>query len=132
MKINIKELKDKVPDIIFRQGLDYFKDGRVKIQSTDNLAVMATVHGTYPYVVKLSIDGNSFTSTCTCPYKYVCKHAVSVALKVIEDQSTTEESTEIETTNWREYFERLIAIQQVDSEFSQEVRWKLIYIIHIT
>jgi len=132
LKINIKELKDKVPDIIFRQGLDYFKDGRVKIQSTDNLAVMATVHGTYPYVVKLSVDGNSFTSTCTCPYKYVCKHAVSVALKVIEDQSTTEESTEVETTDWREYFDRLIAIQQVDSEFSQEVRWKLIYIIHIT
>lgn len=132
MKIDVKELKDKVPDIIFRQGLDYFKDGRVKIKQMDNLSVMATVQGTYPYVVKLSIDGNSFTSTCTCPYKYICKHAVSVALKVIEDQSTAEEETEETPTNWREYFEKLIAIQQVDSEFSQEVRWKLIYIIHIT
>lgn len=60
MKIDIKDLKDKVPDIIFRQGLDYFKDGRVKIKQTDNLSVMATVHGTYPYVTRLVVDGNSF------------------------------------------------------------------------
>jgi non-specific serine/threonine protein kinase len=132
LKIDVKDLKDKVPDIIFRQGLDYFKDGRVKIKESDNLSVLATVHGTYPYVVKLSIDGNSFSSTCTCPYKYVCKHAVAVALKVIEDQSTIEEYKEEEATNWRDYFEKLIAIQQVDSDFSDEVRWKLIYIIHIT
>ncbi|MCB0281771.1 MAG: SNF2 helicase associated domain-containing protein [Calditrichae bacterium] len=132
MKIDIKDLKDKVPDIIFRQGLDYFKDGRVKIKQTDNLSVMATVHGTYPYVTRLVVDGNSFSSSCTCPYKYVCKHAVAVALKVIEDQSAVEENEQVESTNWREYFEKLIAIQQVDSDFSQEVRWKLIYIIHIT
>lgn len=132
MHIDIKDLKDKVPDMIFRQGLDYFKDGRVKIKHVDNLSVTATVLGTHPYLTKLNVDGNSFMSTCTCPYKYTCKHAVAVALKVIDDQATTEEKPEEEATNWREYFEKLIAIQRVDSDFSQEVRWKLIYIIHIT
>lgn len=132
MKIDIKELKDKVPDIIFRQGLDYFKDGRVVLKDVDKLSVLASVNGTYPYVVRLNVDGSSFSSTCTCPYKYVCKHAVSVALKVIDEQSTLEEENIPETTDWRDYFEKLIAIQQVDSEFSDEVRWKLIYIIHIT
>lgn len=132
MKIDIKDLKDKVPDIIFRQGLDYFKDGRVKVDQIDGLSVMATVRGTYPYTVRLNIDGSSFTSTCTCPYKYVCKHAVAVALKVIEDQTTVESPEEDEEEGWKDYFDKLIAIQQVDNEFSKEVRWKLIYIIHIT
>ena len=105
MRIDIKDLKDKVPEIIFRQGLDYFKDGRVTIKEMNSLSVHATVTGTYPYVVRLSIDGNSFTNTCSCPYKYVCKHAVSVALKVIEDQSIIEEDIEPETKDWRDYFE---------------------------
>ncbi|RMH63149.1 MAG: ATP-dependent helicase [Calditrichaeota bacterium] len=132
MKIDIKDLKDKVPDIIFRQGLDYFKDGRVTIDKQDKLSVHATVMGTYPYKTKLTVDGQSFTSSCTCPYKYVCKHAVAVALKVIDGQSAREEKKKEEETDWREYFEKLIAIQQVDDEFSSEVRWKLLYIIHIT
>lgn len=131
MKIDIKELKNRVPDIIFKQGLDYFKDGRVKIKQWDNFSVLASVQGTYPYIVRLSTDERSFDATCTCPYNYTCKHAVAVALKVIEDQTSKEQSDVSEGTNWREYFEKLIAIQQVDSDFSQEVRWKLIYIIHI-
>lgn len=132
MKIDIKDLKDKVPDIIFRQGLGYFKDGRVNIKSKDGLSVVAVVTGTYPYNTKLSVDGDSFISSCTCPYKYTCKHAVAVALKVIEEQSMAEEEKENQPTDWREYFEKLIAIEQVNSEFAKEVRWKLLYIIHIT
>ena len=120
-----------MPDIIFRQGMEYFKDGRVNIKQSDNLSVLATVQGTYPYIVRLAADERSFDATCTCPYNYVCKHAVAVALKVINDQTSTEEPEEPEDETWREYFEKLIAIQQVDSEFSQEVRWKLIYIISI-
>lgn len=131
MKIDIKDLKDRVPDIIFKQGLDYFRDGRVKIKQWDNFSIVASVQGTYPYVVRLSVDERSFDATCTCPYNYICKHAVAVALKVIDDQATSEQQSSTEGANWREYFEKLIAIQRVDSDFSQEVRWKLIYIIHI-
>jgi len=131
LKIDIKDLKDRVPDIIFRQGMDYFKEGRVTIKQMENLSVLATVQGTYPYVVRLSADERSFDATCTCPYNYICKHAVAVALKVIEDQSVHEKPEESGSTNWREYFEKLIAIQKVDNDFSQEVRWKLIYIISI-
>lgn len=131
MKVDIKDLKDRVPDIIFKQGLDYFKEGRVKIKQWDNFSVLASVQGTYPYIVRLSADERSFDATCTCPYNYICKHAVASALKVIDDQSASEQAETTDSTNWREYFEKLIAIQQVDSDFTQEVRWKLIYIIHI-
>jgi len=131
LKIDVKDLKDRVPDIIFKQGMDYFKDGRVKIKHMDNLSVEATVQGTYPYFVRLTADEPSFNATCTCPYNYICKHVVAVALKVINDQTSTEDVSGTEGVNWREYFEKQIAIQQVDSDFSQEVRWKLVYIIHI-
>ena len=131
MKIDIKDLKNRVPDIIFKQGLDYFKEGRVKIKQWDTFSVLASVQGTYPYIVRLSTDDRTFDATCTCPYNYTCKHAVAVALKVIDDQTSKEQVTTTETANWREYFEKQIAIQQVDSDFSQEVRWKLVYIIHI-
>ncbi|NOX88993.1 MAG: hypothetical protein GXO77_08205, partial [Calditrichaeota bacterium] len=131
MKISIKDLKDRVPDIIFKQGLEYFKEGRVKIKQWDNISVLATVQGTYPYIVRLTVNDQSFESTCTCPYNYTCKHVVAVALKIIDEQSTSEVKTEKTADNWREYFEKLITIQKVDNEFSQEVRWKLIYIIHI-
>ncbi len=66
---------------------------------------------------------------CTCSYSYICKHAVAAALSVIEDH-VREDETEV-SSNWREYFEKQIAIQRVDSEFSQEVRWNLVYVIHI-
>ncbi len=131
MKISIKDLKDRVPEIIFKQGLEYFKEGRVKIKQWDNISVLATVQGTYPYIVRLTLNDQSFESTCTCPYNYTCKHVVAVALKVIEEQNEQEHEDEQSTQNWREYFEKLIAIQKVDNEFSQEVRWKLIYIIHL-
>ncbi len=131
MKIDVKDLKNRVPDIIFKQGLEYFKENRVKIKQYDNISVLATVQGTYPYVIRLMADEHSFDATCSCPYNYICKHAVATALKIIDEQSTKDQKPATEKSNWREYFEKLIAIQQVDSDFSQEVRWKLIYIIHI-
>ncbi|HEM49006.1 MAG TPA: hypothetical protein ENO27_02230, partial [Caldithrix sp.] len=131
VKIDIKDLKNRVPDIIFKQGLDYFKEGRVKIKQWDTFSVLASVQGTYPYIVRLSADERTFEATCTCPYNYTCKHAVAVALKVIDEQTSKEQEIKADSANWREYFEKQIAIQQVDSDFSQEVRWKLVYIIHI-
>jgi len=131
LKIDIKDLKDRVPDIIFKQGLDYFKEGRVKIKQMENLSAVATVQGTYPYVVRLSTDDRSFDASCTCPYNYICKHAVAAALKLIDEQISADDTVVDDGFSWREYFEKLIAIQQVDTDFSHEVRWKLIYIIHI-
>ena len=133
MELELKDIKNRVPDIIFKQGMDYFKDNRVKIKKMDNVSVIAAVTGTIqePYIVKIQKENGIFSSSCTCPYNYVCKHAVAVALKVIDEQAGKEEAETEETTDWREYFEKLIAIQQVDTDFSQEVRWKLLYIIHI-
>jgi len=129
ISINIKELREKVPDIIFEQGLSYFKDGKVKISNWDHSSVVAIVHGSHPYVVRISSDDRFFEAVCTCPYNYICKHAVAAALAVIEDHVREDE---LETTgNWREYFEKQIAIQKVNTDFSEEVRWNLVYIIHL-
>ncbi len=127
--ISIKELRERVPEVIFNQGLEYYKQGKVKITNWDHSSVVASVHGTHPYVVRLSTNNRFFESVCTCPYNYVCKHAVAAALAVIED-GIREEELDI-TGNWREYFEKLIAIQRVNTDFTSEVRWKLIYVVHL-
>ncbi len=127
--INIKELKEQVPDVIFKQGLEYYKNDKVKITNWDNSSVIASVLDEHPYVVRLSSDERSFESVCTCSYNHICKHAVAAALALIEDH--VREDDLVEGSNWREYFEKQIAIQQVNTDFSQEVRWKLIYVIHI-
>ena len=129
ISINIKELRERVPDIIFKQGLEYYKQGKVKITNWDQTSVVSSVQGMNLYVVRLSSDGRFFESVCTCPFSYVCKHAVATALSIIEDQIHEDE---VESNgNWREYFEKIIAIQRVNSDFTQEVRWKLVYVIHI-
>ena len=127
--INIKELKEQVPDVVFKQGLEYYKNDKVKITNWDNSSVIASVIDEHPYVVRLSSDERSFESVCTCSYSHICKHAVAAALAIIEDH--VREDDLVEGSNWREYFEKQIAIQQVNTDFSQEVRWKLIYVVHI-
>lgn len=129
LNINIKELKERVPDIIFKQGLELFKNGKVKITNWDHTSVVSSVQDIDPYVVRLSSNSRFFESVCTCHFNYVCKHAVASALAVIEDHGHEEDMES--GSNWREYFEKLIAIQRVDDEFNQEVRWKLIYVVHI-
>ncbi len=127
--INIKELKDQVPEVIFKQGLEYYTKGQVKITNWDNSSIIASVQDGHPYVVRLSTDERFFESVCTCSYNHICKHAVAAALAIIEDHVRDDEL--VEGTNWREYFEKQIAIQTVNTDFSQEVRWKLIYVVHI-
>ena len=127
--INIKELKEQVSEVIFKQGLEYYKNNKVKITNWDNSSVIASVFDEHPYVVRLSSDERSFEAVCTCSFSHICKHAVAAALAIIEDH--VREDDLVEGTNWREYFEKQIAIQQVNDDFSQEVRWKLIYVIHI-
>lgn len=127
--INIKELRERIPAIIFEQGLNLFKEDKVKITNRDSTSVIASVQDTNPYVVRISADDRFFETMCTCSYNHICKHAVATALAIIEGNLYEEE---FETGgNWREYFEKQVAIQRVNSEFSQEVRWKLIYVIHI-
>jgi non-specific serine/threonine protein kinase len=129
LHINIKELQERVPDIVFRQGLEYYKNGKVKINHWNDTTVIASVEENQLYVVRITTDGKSFESACTCPINYICKHTVATAFAIIEDRIHEDEFEK--TSNWREYFEKQIAIQRVNNEFSQKVRWKLIYIIHI-
>jgi non-specific serine/threonine protein kinase len=127
--VNIKELKERVPDIIFQQGLELFKSRKVKITNRDSTSVIASVQDTNLYVVRISANDHLFETMCTCSFSSICKHAVAAAIAIIKGRVHEEEHDL--GGNWREYFEKQIAIQRVNSEFSQEVRWKLIYVIHI-
>ena len=92
--INIKELKDQVPEVIFKQGLEYYTKGQVKITNWDNSSIIASVQDGHPYVVRLSTDERFFESVCTCSYNHICKHAVAAALAIIEDHVRDDELVE--------------------------------------
>jgi len=102
ININLKDLKERVPEIIFKQGVEYYKKGQVKITNWDNSSVIASVQDGHPYVVRLSANDRFFETVCTCSFNHVCKHAVAAALAIIEDHGRDEEF--LDSTNWREYF----------------------------
>ncbi|TFH00448.1 MAG: hypothetical protein E4H13_07460, partial [Calditrichales bacterium] len=129
IKINLNQIKKQVPEIVYKQGMEYYKNGNVTITNWDATSVIASVQDGHPYVVRLSADERSFETFCTCSLPQACKHAIGAAFAILEDHGSEEDL--VETSNWREYFEKQIAIQRVNTDFSQEVRWKLIYVVHI-
>src|SRR5215216_3813177 len=58
------------------RGRSYYHQGAVRIQEGDNEFVRAIVRGSTRYAVLLSIEGDIFSVSCTCPYfeNDICKH----------------------------------------------------------
>lgn len=69
-----------------QRGLDYFRRGRVRIESASSSRVTATVHGTTDYSVELRLAGSELLPFCTCPQFDVdnCKHVWAVILAADE------------------------------------------------
>lgn len=67
------------------RGRKYQRQGRVKgLVLTDSGALLASVLGSEPYVVHVSLDDTGgLVSHCTCPYGYDCKHGVATLLEYI-------------------------------------------------
>jgi len=67
---------------IQRRGTDYFRSGRVRIDSASASRIVATVRGSSRDRVELEREGRSIHVSCTCPYFDVdlCKHLWAVLL----------------------------------------------------
>ena len=65
-----------------QRGAAYFRSGRVHIESGSASRVLATVHGSSRYAIKLEREGAEIAASCTCPYFDVdaCKHIWAVVL----------------------------------------------------
>jgi uncharacterized Zn finger protein len=71
----------------FERGKDYFANNHVERLSQDDRVITARVRGTYPYRVKLWLDGKDLDYSCTCPIgadSEFCKHCVAVGLAWLE------------------------------------------------
>ncbi|HKP85304.1 MAG TPA: DEAD/DEAH box helicase [Blastocatellia bacterium] len=76
MSLTVK-FSSLIDSAVRSRGRSYFSQGLVRITHGDESLVEATVRGTRNYRVMLSIEGNNFTVSCTCPYYAggdICKH----------------------------------------------------------
>jgi len=79
------------------RGRTYQRQGRVRdLAITADGRLLATVIGTYPYVVTVRRKearkaSNSIQSVCTCPVGESCKHAVATVAAALESIATGDE-----------------------------------------
>ncbi len=67
------------------RGWDLLRRGRVlSCSSIRKNQIVGTVSGSAMYSVLLSYEGRTWSGTCSCPYKFDCKHAVALAEKWLE------------------------------------------------
>ena len=73
---------------ILHRGADYFRNGRVRIDSASASRIVAIVRGSSRYQVELARKGRKIHASCTCPYFDVdlCKHIWAVILAAEKQQ----------------------------------------------
>jgi hypothetical protein len=74
----------EVDSSVRRRGADYFRAGRVQVDSSSASQIVATVLGSSRYRVVLQHEGRKVHASCTCPYFDIdlCKHIWAVVLMV--------------------------------------------------
>jgi hypothetical protein len=72
---------------VFSRGKDYFRSKSVGRITRAGDKFTATVHGSYPYKVQLTLRPGGAKLKCNCPYDFdgICKHAVALGLAVLEE-----------------------------------------------
>lgn len=67
----------------YKRGEDYFQRGLVRSLLADGDEIVAKVHGTQDYKVRLQMDDGDISGECSCPMGNMgafCKHMVAVGL----------------------------------------------------
>lgn len=82
------QFADDFDGAILHRGADYFRTGRVSIDSASASRIVATVRGSSRYRVELEREGRKIHASCTCPYFDVdlCKHIWAVILAAEKQQ----------------------------------------------
>ncbi len=72
--------------VIQQRGLDYFRNGAVRLAETAPDRVLAFVQGNRRYTVEIRFKGPKASMSCTCPYYFdqgqPCKHLWALLLKL--------------------------------------------------
>lgn len=90
------KLRQLAGETVFARGESYYRQGLVKKLKQRGHSFEASVYGSEPYSVSLTIRGNELDFSCDCPYEYgdVCKHCVALGLAVLDRFGTSQLVTE--------------------------------------
>lgn len=83
--LNDRTIRDFAGNTIYSRGTEYFRAGRVEIESVNEEEASCRVRGTRYYYVTLWNQSNELAAMCTCPYAdsgWFCKHMVAASLAV--------------------------------------------------
>lgn len=83
-------LREAAGATAFKRGENYLADGRVAELEAVPGCVLATVHGSLDYRVRLEAQGRVLLAECTCPAAErgaFCKHAVAAGLAWLQHQA---------------------------------------------
>ncbi len=80
------DIEDWAGGKIVSRGRNYQRQGRVSdLAVTDDGSLIAWVDGTERYATKVVMGEDGLpVSICTCPYGWVCKHAVAVVIEYLK------------------------------------------------
>lgn len=87
MTVDPADVKELCPDAVFERGETYYAEVRVLERTRVDDTVTATVEGSQPYHLRLSLSDAEFDPSCRCPYDGPgqCKHVVAVLLSLAEE-----------------------------------------------
>lgn len=81
--MKISNFAQALGPVIYRRGVDYWKQGRVKVEIAEDNYFRATVRGTKKYTTIVETDGDEITRThCSCPYGLCCKHTAALLYEI--------------------------------------------------
>lgn len=81
--MRITNFASHIGPVIYRRGLNYWNEGRVRNVKEENGCFTATVHGTHNYTTTVQLNGDEIVSTsCDCPYGANCKHIAALLCEI--------------------------------------------------
>jgi uncharacterized Zn finger protein len=79
------DLEEWAGSRVLSRGQSYQRSHRVQeLAQTKSGELVAWVQGEKRYATQVDFKGGELTSTCTCPYRGACKHAVAVVLEYLD------------------------------------------------
>ncbi len=90
-----KKLYQVFEPVILLRGERLFHQNAVLESKYAKDQVIAHVKGTFIYTVVINFNGHYFSTECTCPYSYNCKHAAALCYHLIDSKHSNYHLNEV-------------------------------------
>ena len=94
-----KKLHQVFEPVVLLRGERLFQQNAVLEAKYAKDQVIAHVKGTFIYTVVINLNGHYFSTECTCPYPYNCKHAAALCYHLIDSKHSNYYLDEVKKTS---------------------------------